>query len=90
MSQDVAPSSSAERMRRSRERRREGRLCLPAFELRRSTRHTLVELGWLEATQQDDVAAVEHAFRRFAARALAVARNRKFQGLFVPEVSSSM
>ena len=43
--------------------------------IQRSTIETLVSLGWLRADQQDDLAAIVKAFRRFAGRALAVACN---------------
>jgi len=43
--------------------------------IQRSTIETLVALGWLHADQRDDFAAIVKAFRRFAGRALAVARN---------------
>ncbi|HKM73912.1 MAG TPA: hypothetical protein VJX94_28260 [Stellaceae bacterium] len=43
--------------------------------IQRSTIETLVSFGWLPADQQDDLGAIAKAFRRFAGRALAVARN---------------
>ena len=45
------------------------------LEIQRSTIDTLVNFGWLPADQQDDLSAIAKAFRRFAGRALAVARN---------------
>jgi hypothetical protein len=42
-----------------------------------STIETLVTLEWLRADQQDDLAAIVKAFRRFVGRALAVARNEE-------------
>jgi len=36
---------------------------------------TLIEFGWLTIDQQDDLEAIALAFRRFAGRALEVARN---------------
>ena len=43
--------------------------------VQRTTIETLVSLGWLHADQQDDLAAIARAFRRFAGRAFAVVRN---------------
>ena len=45
------------------------------LEIQRGTTDTLVNFGWLPADQQDDLSAIAKAFRRFAGRALAVARN---------------
>ena len=42
--------------------------------IQRSTLETLVCLGWLHADDQGDLAAIVAAFRRFAERALDVAR----------------
>ena len=46
-------------------------------EIKRSTIETLVELGWLRADQQDNLAAIRTAFRRFAGRSLDIARNSR-------------
>jgi hypothetical protein len=129
-SEMIAPSAAALRMRRSRERRRQGDVMvnleigpnmtadladlgwLPAPDrvdknalaraltglverairsrvtpptgshdqlgfmctIQRSTIETLVSFGWLPADQQDDLGAIVKAFRRFAGRALDVAR----------------
>jgi hypothetical protein len=68
-------ASGAERMRRSRERRREGRICF-LFELYPREISGLVELGWLPDSQRNDHAAVVNAFRRFIGYALDMTRNR--------------
>ena len=46
-------------------------------EIKRSTIETLVELGWLRADQQGNLAAIRTAFRRFAGRSLDIARNSR-------------
>jgi hypothetical protein len=43
--------------------------------IKRTTIETLIETGWLRGDQQDDPSAIAKAFRRFAGRALSVARN---------------
>jgi hypothetical protein len=68
------PSPTALRVRRLRERRREGDVCCSCT-LRRGFVEALIAFGWLHYGQQDDRRAVAAAFRGFAARALAVARN---------------
>jgi hypothetical protein len=45
------------------------------LEIQHSTIETLVALRWLRADQQDDIAAIVTAFRRFAGRSLEIARN---------------
>jgi hypothetical protein len=44
-------------------------------DIQRSTIETLVSFGWLHADDQDDLVAIVRAFRRFAGRAIGVARN---------------
>ena len=61
-------------MRRHRERRKLGKTLI-SFELSSSTIDTLVALGWLADNEQKDVSKIVNAFRRFAGRALVVARN---------------
>ena len=68
-----ASSPSAERMRRLRERRRQGKICL-MFELEPWAISGLVELDWL-AGRRDDQGAVVNAFRRFVGYALDMTRN---------------
>ena len=75
----VAPSPSlhspgAERMRRHRARRREGKVCV-FIELDPGTISGLVELGWLSGRQRDDRAAVIDGFCRFIGFALDMTRN---------------
>lgn len=72
--QPPTSSRGAERMRRLRERRRQGRICFH-FELYPQEISGLVELGWLENNQQDDRAAVVNAFCRLVAFALDMTRN---------------
>jgi hypothetical protein len=67
-------ASGAERMRRSRERRRQGRICFMT-ELEPWAIRGLVELGWLQDSQRNDHAAVVNAFRRFVGHALDMTRN---------------
>jgi hypothetical protein len=43
--------------------------------LKPATIETLVTFGWLPADQRDDLGSIIRAFRRFAGRALDVARN---------------
>ena len=43
----------------------------------RSTIEALITFGWLPVDQQDDLGSIARAFRRFAGRALDVARNGK-------------
>jgi hypothetical protein len=54
------------------------------LEIQRSTTDTLVNFGWLPADQQDDLSAIAKAFRRFAGRALAVARNGGLDRWYIP------
>ena len=77
----VAPSPSlhspgAERMRRHRERRRAGKVCV-LIELDPGTISGLVELGWLPGRQRDDRAAVIDGFCRFIGFALDMTRNTR-------------
>jgi hypothetical protein len=67
-------SPAALRMRRLRERRREGRECF-MFELEPWAISGLVELRWLAVSRRDDHAAVVDAFRRFVGYALDMTRN---------------
>ena len=54
------------------------------LEIQRGTTDTLVNFGWLAADQQDDLSAIAKAFRRFAGRALAVARNCGLDRWYIP------
>ena len=54
------------------------------LEIQRGTTDTLVAFGWLPADQQDDLSAIAKAFRRFAGRALAVARNCGLDRWYIP------
>jgi hypothetical protein len=77
----VAPSPSphspgAERMRRHRERRRQGKVCV-FIELDPMTISGLVELGWLSGRRRDDRTAVIDGFCRFISFALDVTRNAR-------------
>ena len=54
------------------------------LEIQHSTIETLVTFGWLPADQQDDLSAIAKAFRRFAGRALAVARNSGPDRWYIP------
>ena len=54
------------------------------LEIQRGTTDTLVNFGWLPADQQDDLSAIAKAFRRFAGRALAVARNCGLDRWYIP------
>jgi hypothetical protein len=69
-----ASSPSAERMRRLRERRRNGKICF-LYELDPWAISGLVELRWLQSSQRDDQAAVISAFHRFVGYALDMTRN---------------
>jgi hypothetical protein len=69
-------SSSAERMKRLRDRRRQGRMCFMA-ELEPWAISGLVELGWLAGSRRDDRTAVLDAFRRFVAFALVTQHERR-------------
>jgi hypothetical protein len=67
-------SRGAERMRRLRERRRQGKVCF-VVELDRWAISGLVELRWLQDSRRDDHAAVVNAFGRFIGYALDMTRN---------------
>jgi hypothetical protein len=67
-------TSGAERMRRCRERRRQGKVRF-LFELPPWANSGLVELRWLHPSYRDDHDAVLDAFRRFVAFALDMTRN---------------
>jgi len=54
------------------------------LEIQRGTTDTLVNFGWLPADQQDDLSAIVKAFRRFAGRSLAVARNSGPDRWYIP------
>ena len=54
------------------------------LEVQRSTTDTLVNFGWLPADEQDDLSAIAKAFRRFAGRALTVARNSGPDRWYIP------
>ena len=68
-------SPGAERMKRVRERRRQGKICF-LLELYPREISGLVELGWLPSSGRDDRAAVINAFSRFVGYALDMTRNR--------------
>jgi len=53
-------------------------------EIKPSTIETLVNFGWLPADQRDDLSAIAKAFRRFAGRSLAVARNSGPDRWYIP------
>ena len=57
----VIPSAAAERMRRHRQRRREG-LTHIGIDLRRSEIDGLVRLGFLSAETRNDVTAIERVY----------------------------
>ena len=63
------PSAAAERMRRSRERRRAGSFCY-LVELPGPLIDRLVNLGWLAGVARNDKAALLAAFQRFVQQAL--------------------
>jgi hypothetical protein len=53
-------------------------------DIQRSTIETLVTFGWLPVDQQDELDSIVKAFRRFAGRALAVARNCGLDQWYIP------
>lgn len=67
-------SPSANRMRRLRERRRQGKICFMT-ELEPWAIEGLVELRWLHPDRRNDHAAVIGAFHGFANYALDMTRN---------------
>ena len=69
-----ALSAAAERMRRSRERRRAGCFCY-LVELPGPLIDRLVKLGWLAAVARNDKAAVLDAFQGFVQQALGFSRS---------------
>ena len=86
----TAPSPAAVRMRRTRERRRQGDVIVsvevtPALsspgkvgfmlEIQHGTIETLIALRWLRTERRDDLAAIVTAFRCFVGRSLDIARN---------------
>ena len=62
-------SAAAERMRRHRERRRDGLRCL-TIELRETEIDTLARNGFLEADARNDLRAIEMALYEFLERTL--------------------
>ena len=52
--------------------------------LQPATIETLLTFGWLPVDQQDNLESIVRAFRRFAGRALDVARNRGPDRWYVP------
>jgi hypothetical protein len=52
--------------------------------LRPATVETLTAFGWLSVDQQDEAESIVTAFRRFAGRALDVARNRGHDRWYIP------
>ena len=69
-----ALSAAAERMRRSRERRRAGSFCY-LVELPGPLIDRLVNLGWLAGVARNDKAAVLAAFQRLVQQALGFSRS---------------
>ncbi len=61
---DPRPSSAAERMRRHRERRRDGLRCL-IIELRETEIDVLIERGLLDSETRNDPSAIVHALYAF-------------------------
>jgi hypothetical protein len=51
----------------------QGQVCF-ACDLRDSTIHTLIDIGWLAAEDANDINEIGKAFRHFAGRALDIAR----------------
>ena len=68
-----ALSAAAERMRRSRERRRAGSFCY-IVEVPAPLIDRLVKFGWLAEVARNDKAAVLAAFQRFVQQALGFSR----------------
>jgi len=66
-------SPVARRVRRYRERRQAGEVCVSCV-LRHGFIRALVDYGWLQSDQMSDRRAVAAAFRGFCARAFAVSR----------------
>ena len=54
------------------------------LEIQHSTIETLIALRWLRTDQRDDLSAIVKAFRRFAGRSLAVARNSGPDRWYIP------
>jgi hypothetical protein len=65
----AAPSAAAERMRRHRQRRRDGLRCL-IIELRETEVDVLIRKGLLPAENRQDYASVQSALYTFLDRAL--------------------
>jgi hypothetical protein len=65
----AAPSAAAERMRRHRQRRRDGLRCL-MIELRETEIDALIRKGLLEAENRHDYDSVQSAFYAFLDRSL--------------------
>jgi hypothetical protein len=61
----------------------QGQLCFMC-DIHRNTIETLVTLGWLAADQQNDIGTIVKAFRRFAVRALVVARTGGPDRWYIP------
>ena len=76
LARPVTRSAGAERMRRHRERRRDGKVCC-MVELDPPMISALIELGWLRPKQREDRAAVEDSFFRFIGNALDVTRHSR-------------
>jgi hypothetical protein len=62
----VARSPAAERMRRHRQRRRDGLICL-TIELRKSEVDGLARMGFLKPEMRNDVSAIRNALYAFYA-----------------------
>ena len=54
------------------------------LEIQHSTIETLIALRWLRTDQRGDLSAIVKAFRRFAGRSLAVARNSGPDRWYIP------
>ena len=70
----AAPSAAAERMRRHRQRRRDGLRCL-MIELREKEIDALIRQGLLEAENRNDCDSVQSALYAFLDRALGELRD---------------
>jgi hypothetical protein len=64
MNEPVRPSPAAERMRRHRERRRDGLRCL-MIELRETEIDALVRKGWITSETRNDPGAIMDALYAF-------------------------
>jgi hypothetical protein len=74
ITEPAAPSAAAERMRRHRQRRRDGLRCL-IIELRETEVDVLIRKGLLAAEHRHDYEAVQSAFYAFLDHALGELRD---------------